>query len=303
VTAIAIGQSDGDLLDFRLPEFTRVSWVSDAARLAWEPRLERIAAAWREVEWQSVRFGMRAAAIVVRSMDAWMADAQRWAAHGVSAIPLERKARSSLVLALGQPSDLASVASAWQHSDGSGAALLACPPCCWAFRHTVVQERALLDATWATACATSGAPDCIAEVAGAPATNVFWRALGVQLVPHLPCRFDCQGSHDVATRFREIGARTGYETEMAWAEEVLSWPVEWSALHGIAEIKTPVLKLAVRTDATSQKYLVRWRGDRFPAEAATGNGFAYRAPRGGLSDSAGYRRGLAQDLVTLKRRS
>ena len=296
MTGIPGGHAEGELLDFRLPEFTRVSWVSDPARLVWAPRLERIAAAWREVEWASVRSGVRAAAIVERSVDAWMEDAPRWAEQGVAAVPVERSARGGLVLALGQARDLAAVAAGWRDGDPAAGTALGWPRCCWAVRRAV-QERALLDATWAAASATADPGVRIVEVAGAPATNVFWRALSVQLVPHLPCSFECQATAELASRLREVGVRAGHAAEMDWAEEILSWPLEWSALHGIAEIKTPVLKLAVRTDATSQKFVVRLRGERLPAEAAAGSGFAYRPPRGGLSDSAGYRRGMEQDLV------
>ena len=31
--------------------------------------------------------------------------------------------------------------------------------------------------------------------------------------------------------------------------EILSWPVEWSVLHGIAEIKTPIFRVISRSDA------------------------------------------------------
>ncbi len=75
--------------------------------------------------------------------------------------------------------------------------------------------------------------------------------------------------------------------------EILSWPAEWSALHGIAEIKTPVLKVSTRTDATAKKYVVRRQGEKYPAEGARGLGFPYSQPRQPLVTlSPGFRRGL-----------
>jgi hypothetical protein len=41
-------------MDFALPEFLRWVWVHDAARLNWQPRIDKIARAWREIEWLSV---------------------------------------------------------------------------------------------------------------------------------------------------------------------------------------------------------------------------------------------------------
>ena len=63
---------------------------------------------------------------------------------------------------------------------------------------------------------------------------------------------------------------------MDWLEEILSWPASWSALHGIAEVKTPVLKASTRTDATAHEFIVRRHGPRLPAEAVAGLGFPFR---------------------------
>jgi SAM-dependent methyltransferase len=84
---------------------------------------------------------------------------------------------------------------------------------------------------------------------------------------------------------------------MDWLLEILSWPVEWSALHGIAEIKTPVLKVCTRTDATPSKYVIRRQGEAYPAEGAQGLTFAYRmARRPLLTQSMAFHRGLANPV-------
>jgi hypothetical protein len=41
-------------LNFVLPEFTKLSWVSDSTQEVWEPRLGRITKAWLQIEWLSV---------------------------------------------------------------------------------------------------------------------------------------------------------------------------------------------------------------------------------------------------------
>ena len=51
---------DLDRLDFVLPDFTRLAWVSDHAREAWQPRRGRITAAWLDIEWRAVVAGVRA---------------------------------------------------------------------------------------------------------------------------------------------------------------------------------------------------------------------------------------------------
>jgi hypothetical protein len=99
------------------------------------------------------------------------------------------------------------------------------------------------------------------------------------LVPHLPCSFHCEKSLKFAEDFITLGRDVGHQTEIDWAIEVLRWPVEWSTLHGIAEIKTPILKTSANTDATPLKYTARWRGSTYPKERATGVGFPYQAAR------------------------
>jgi SAM-dependent methyltransferase len=81
-----------------------------------------------------------------------------------------------------------------------------------------------------------------------------------------------------AAALRDVGVRAGFGDEMAWVGEILSWPVEWSALHGIAEIRLPILKISARTDATGRRYVVRRPGTSYPDEGASGLRFPYRAP-------------------------
>ena len=62
VTPVASPSIDAfqrDRLSYVLPDFTRISWVSDKARATWEPRIQRIGNAWSEIEWRSVLSGRR----------------------------------------------------------------------------------------------------------------------------------------------------------------------------------------------------------------------------------------------------
>ena len=60
------------------------------------------------------------------------------------------------------------------------------------------------------------------------------------------------------------------------ALEMFQWPVEWSALHGIAEIRTPILKMARNTDMMESKRVLRRPGSAFPEEGARGDSFALK---------------------------
>jgi uncharacterized protein len=288
-----------DRLDFTLPPFTRVSWVSDEAREVWGPRLERLRAVAREVAWRSVAAGVRRCAILTapaaQVRDPALAP---WHSAGLAAArlgaePADRPAR----VAVGRQADLDVLARALGGGDDRLVGqLLGQPDCCREFHRRVWVDDGLADATWPLAVASGGVPcgDRVLEVAGPPRSNPLWRWLGLQPAFHLPCRFDCRETVRVAERVAAAARAAGFGEEVGWLEEVLAWPVEWCALHGIAEVRTPILKVSTNTDATAGAYTVRRAGDRYPAEGARGVRFPYRNDRAArLTLSVDYLRGLA----------
>jgi hypothetical protein len=75
-----------------------------------------------------------------------------------------------------------------------------------------------------------------------------------------------------------LGREAGMTEELDWLTKMLDWPAEWSALHGIAELKTGIFKLAYQTDFTHQKRTIRYHGVALADDAARGLSFAYRKP-------------------------
>lgn len=283
-------------LDFVLPEFTRLSWVSDPAREVWEPRLRRITKAWFAIEWLAVLSGVRRCGVTVASSEDLITRGGEWVKSGLSALPLEIQGR----IVVGPPVELAAFKAAWDAGDNQEIGrLLGYPKCCLDFFQAVWVDQGLVDTTWPMALRTA-APKNGAntiEVAGPAESNILWRWMGIRAVPHLPCRFDCADTVRLGKRFVEVGRLAGYDQEMDCLLDILSWPVEWSALHGIAEIKTPVLKVSTRTDATPSKYVVRRQGGAYPGEGAQGLMFPYRMPRKLLfTESRAFHRGLANPI-------
>jgi SAM-dependent methyltransferase len=305
-------------LDFELPEFARRSWVSDAAREVWEPRLKRIMSAWLELEWRSVTAGVRRCGVTIVSPAALVEQAGNWARQNLSGVPLEeiQGANGGYVnvasspafgdpfayrVVVGAPDSVRAFHDAWDAGDDQEMGmLLGYPACCVEFFRRVWGEEGLTDTTWPMAQGSATPEDgtrCI-EVAGPPEANILWRWMGVRPVPHLPCRFDCQATVELSRRFIAAGRQAGFGEEMDWLLEILAWPVEWSALHGIAEVKTPVLKVSARTDATATKYTVRRPGTAYPAEGAQGLTFPYRKPRVTMSEARGFLLGIANPVKT-----
>src|SRR5258708_28522091 len=77
-----------ELLDFVLPDFLRLAWVSEPAREVWSVRFQQVVRAWAELEWLSVASGIRNCALVrvpKRNNDAFLLKVE---ARGLKAAPL-----------------------------------------------------------------------------------------------------------------------------------------------------------------------------------------------------------------------
>jgi SAM-dependent methyltransferase len=298
-------------LDFTLPDFTRVSWVSDDARAVWEPRLGRVTGAWLEIEWHAVLARVRRCAIATSSPESLPALGRTWAEHGLSAVPVEMigvngqpYAATPVAVQAGGPfayrlvvghvDDVAAFGRAWEIGDDTAIGeLLGYPACCRDFFRRTWVDEGMVDTTWPMAAASGRVESRFVEVTGPPVANILWRWVGARAVPHLPCRTDCEATVAFGEALLTVGREAGFAEEMGWLEEVLSWPVEWSALHGIAEIKTPVLRVSTRTDATPVRYTVRRRGTGFPAEGTRGLAPPYEAPvKLLMTETRGYQRGI-----------
>lgn len=287
-----------ETLDFQLPDFTRVTWASAAAKHKWGVYLKKIRSVWRELEWRSVYTGVRACGLLSVNPKEFEELSPYWLRNGYASLILERQGMTSMYastpvplyqgdpflyrVVIGKYHDVLSFQQAWEKRDSNKIGLLlGYPPCCRSFFSMIWEKQQRVDTTWAMACnsITNNSPTNIIEVSGNPESNILWRWMGARAVPHLPCSFNCQSTVMIARQWISLGCNLGHEPEMDWLLEILSWPVEWSALHGIAEIKTPILKVSTRTDATSQTLTVRYRGEKLPEETVSGLGYTYRSPR------------------------
>lgn len=267
-------------LGFRLPDFTRVLWASEEHRATWGERLRRIGAAWADIERWSVVDGVRPGALQMADpedlprMAAWAAQ------HGIVALPVARVASPSeysAELLPAKPGEAwayrvafcrPDLAGEWQGADDAKVGeLLGFPACCREFFDRVWKQAGVVDTTWPMYAATGSAD-------GPPEANILLRWLNVRLVPHLPCSASCEATAGLGRKMADVGERHGYAQEVAWIREMLAWPVEWTALHGIAEIRYPVAKVSAMTEATAEKLVVRRSGIP-PADAARGTVFPF----------------------------
>ncbi len=277
-------------LNFELPGFCRVTWASDSARAAWEPQLEVARQALNDARWAHLaKDGAHAAAFLVSPRAAF--GAIRRAAElrlSCEVLPVDqiawppRKAHArdaqEVVAVVTAATNADELRDALQRANVERALLLMGWPACCAARH--VAAGTWLDCTWVT---IRGTPDWTmgegeAWSRGASwQTNPFLRSLGLSALDHAPCGLTCTRSVERAeARFDALSEAEGPE-RVDLLRRILSWPVQWSGLHGIAETKTPVCKVSSRTDAIAHRLTVRLQGDvPLPAESPAGVMFPYR---------------------------
>jgi len=133
-------------------------------------------------------------------------------------------------------------------------------------------------ALWLAHGNTAGWRDPNAEVVDVPAAglNLLWRSLGIGLTDLLPCGPHCPAARDRAARRHAAARAAGVDLDAL--DEVLAWPAQWSALHGIAELRAPLLRLTHPTVYTAGRVEIRFAGSAYPEDGAVGLNFPYRRP-------------------------
>jgi hypothetical protein len=278
-------------LDFVLPDFVRIAWVSEEARIARENKLRRISRAWEELEWRSVAEGMRRCALCHIHLKDYLKIRSLVRTFGLDVEPLriedvltlgEPESKAIIRAAISRKRDLKLFKEAWIDGDPDDqGSLLGYPACCRAHFTRCFSEQGVTDPTWSIAYNTMDMPATgnTLSIDARPELNILLRYINVRAIPHLPCRFDCRPSLDFARQFLNLAHRIGYADEAEGLCEVLAWPAEHSSLHGIAEIRTPVMKIVTQTDATRHKYVIRWIGCAHPLDGARGLSFPYNGSR------------------------
>jgi hypothetical protein len=276
-------------LDFTVPEFLRVIWSSNEARAVWEPRIQRISNAWPEIERLAVHARIKPAALQVCSPEQ-LVNLTKWAtSHDLVCIPLGQQGVSDgyangarayepgrawgyriLITNL----DFASIfMTLWAEQDHEGiGAALGFPQCCREFFLRNWVKEGWRDLTYPMV----GAHGAKHAVSGPLECNILLRWLGVRLVSHLPCSFNCDATQAIGARLGLFGIHSGYVSEMDWLTQMLNWPVRWSSLHGVGIVTTPVCRLVFDSTSLKSEVVIDRDGPEYPKEAARGTVFPFR---------------------------
>ena len=293
-------------LDFEMHGFRRCSWVSDAARLLWEERFHQIERSLATLAVLAVAEGRSPCAMIEVRPEQSFALGQLAAAHDLavailqrgqgrrrqppqpgtpSSAPLPEGVPVLDVLAIGSPRQVGELHRLHKQALFDDLErLLGYPDASRTFAQRVYDEMGLRDPIWPMALATVDAttsetgPTSL-RVPCAPHSNFLLASIGLAPAPFQPTSFDCPHAAAHFAALVTFGSARGFADEMGWLREILSWPMQWSALHGIAETRTPVLKISSDTDATADKLTLNYLGTAEAALAAQGLGFPYLPAR------------------------
>lgn len=238
-----------------MKEFTRVAWAGTRAREVWEPRIKAINDTWLDIELLSVAEGLRPAALVFER------PGFKETLRGLN-LEADTVAPGRYVV-VKRGTLMNNFQQAWaRREDALIGDLLGFPRCCIHFFDRVWNTEKKRDTTLSMT-GVDGYAEC----------NILGRWLGVRLVPHLPCSFECRATHD----FGQMLSKLWPDEEYVWAREILSWQTRYSALHGVAIVTMPVVKVITSTDYTPDEWTIDRPGN-VPAEAPPGIGFPFRKP-------------------------
>ena len=295
----------------RLPDFVRVAWASENAKSVWQPRLNQIRDAWPRLAVDLA--ASQQADVVLRAIPPWMifrlqAEAKRQdvavevlgvrgaAIPGYAYASHETQAGKPFYydVAIGTRAATQAMEALWERRDYTSAYRSAGVPECCVNALLGDEQHQRIDATARYAGAEGRLPPDAEDLA-----DSLWRWLNIERASYVPCSYQCADTRAANLRWTDAAAARGYKPEADWLKDILSWPVEWSALHGIAEVRTPILKLVCTTDATNEKLVVRYHGEGYPEEGASGLQFPYRpSTKPALTASSSFRRGL-ENLIQI----
>jgi hypothetical protein len=257
-----------DRLNFKIPEFVRIAWATAKAQEVWEPRIQKCSNFFTYLE------RLDRTAIISLKPDELIH-------HPYRPIPLAQ-VNTSQTYQAGSPEFRAN--QPWEYRCAIGpraeslaisyikqdwidvGRILGYPECCIQFF-----QQYWVDEQWFDTTYPMGKNNVLSS-----ANNILLRWVGIRLVSHLPCSFNCFGTMQIGERNIQLARELGYNEEIDHIIEMLSWPIEWSSLHGIAIITTPVFKIITASDALPFRSTFKLEGIKYPEEAGSGLIFPFR---------------------------
>ncbi|XEC97422.1 radical SAM protein [Paenibacillus tarimensis] len=265
----------------RLTLPVRHAYVGAAQQEVWQPRIAAVRSALAKLGVLAVSHKLVTVARIVSARSEVFALHNFAASFGLHSRMLPKVDKEVTVpMMVGSAESLAAYEG--DESAASERAADGVPDCCWKMLQPGAAEAEEEPDVWRAALqsGTFNRDDSGAAVIelddAAPALNTLLAGLGIGLLGYQPCSFHCERSRELAEAKLALGRSCGLREEMNWLEEILAWPVEWTALHGIAEVKTGIVKFTFAAPYTASKLTIRCKGRKKAQDAARGLSFAYK---------------------------
>jgi len=284
----------------KVPAFSRLAWVSSAARAAWEPTIARASTLVNELEVLSVLAGHRPCAWQQIPEKDFLFTLAKLMAMGLLVLPVKKVGASPAGFAhyheapRNDGTDNVCFIVAKRFEDAVGYRLafeagdhekqghyLGFPPCCTKF-FSEWWTKGYIDPIWQAAENSGGADSfCIQDIPNCdrvrvkkhPWSNPMLRYAGVRVCFHIPCSFSCAAT--IAEAERRVGLAEDKGPLQAF-ERLLRMPMSWDVLAGTAVVRTPLFYIITSSVAEDRRLVVEAEGDFIPEEAAAGLVFPFR---------------------------
>ena len=282
--------------DFEINPFTTVNYVSTEAKTIWKPliqecseliqRLELISVAegQRKCAWQTVAVN-RIAQLTITCMALGLNvypihNIATWGdgfAHKVKPAT-ENGPTSTYCIISKDIVDAQAFRSA--HENGNHllqGEFLGFPECCTEFFNKNWPE--YYDPIWQAAENTKNKKVIDSETIEIEEpnqiSNPILRCIGLRVGFHIPCSLGC--AYTAAAGIERLSlCKTNKDKDAAETLlALLSMPMEWSVLHGIALVKTPIFYVRANSLPAIKKYTIKLMGKFIPKEAMPGKNFPF----------------------------
>lgn len=275
------------ILPFNMPPFKSLAWVSDEAAATWSKAFRRINRASVET------------VVVGLSQGIWAERRLRVPGHlylhilaSIKEMPITIEATH-----VGNADIKGPVfydVLLYNNKIQTNTNPKAIPSCC-KNNHNFAQKQHRKEFLWEAAIATSESvlQENTITIDTPSVVTSFWQQLLVNPISYTTCSLNCTESLQLQNRQIEYMNIYGFLEEAAWLAEIYTWPIEWSAAHGICELRTPIIKIAYDTDATAETHRIQINGTTYPKEGAPGLKFPYQRRKFlRISDSKAFKAGL-----------
>lgn len=290
--------------NFKQDSFLKTIWVSDNARKVWEPTINKCSQLVQELEIDSVEAGHRKCAWRSVHEDEFLKFTDSCVSRGLVVLPVkytglwEGFSHKTLPVISGKPKNIYTIIARemkdaikfknyFELSDHNGQGkMLGFPKCC---RDSFIDNwgKGYFDPIWQIGKKDvnefgnfeildlyGDKPGYRYGMSAHPYSNPVLRYIGLRVGFHIPCTFNCKCTIELSEKRLNL-AKEKKPDVVKLLEALLSMPMSWDVLHGIAVVKTPIFYIITSSVPSTEIFKLDINGDFLPRESKKGTEFPF----------------------------